>query len=90
MAEVVRVLLGRDTVQFTFVSDELNGKTIGVDGERRPLRPRSFMSLTELELANAFSRMPLGIHWRIDATSGIEMGHRVAQQTLASAYRPAK
>lgn len=87
IAEVLRAVLGTDAVQFTFISDEFNGKTVGVGGETRALLPRAFMSLTELEMANAFSRMPLGIHWRIDATSGIEMGHQVARQTLAKAYR---
>jgi hypothetical protein len=84
--EVVRTLLGRDNVPLTFVSDELNGVTRGVDGALRPLAPRSFMSLSEIEQDNGYSRVLLGIHWRIDSTSGIAMGHAVAQHILATAY----
>lgn len=90
MVEVVRQLLGSDAVPLTFVSDELNGKTVGVDGKVRPLKPRAFMSLSELEMSNAFSRIPLGIHWRIDAAQGIAMGHKVARQTLSRTYTLAK
>ncbi|MDX1927608.1 MAG: phosphatase PAP2 family protein [Pirellulaceae bacterium] len=69
---------GTDNIHFTFVSDELNGKTIDADGSIRPLVERSFSSLTEAKVENAQSRIYLGIHWAFDATDGIKMGDAVA------------
>jgi len=57
---------GSDGIQFTFVSDEYNGVTKGADGIVRPLKPRSFNSLSEAEEENGQSRIYLGIHWSFD------------------------
>ncbi|MEX2114438.1 MAG: hypothetical protein WD845_14685, partial [Pirellulales bacterium] len=58
---------GRDDISFSFVSDELNGVTLGSDGQPRLVVERSFDSLTDAKLENAQSRIYLGIHWRFDA-----------------------
>ena len=44
--QVLRRFYGTDRVAFTFVSDELNGVTVGNDGNVRPLVPRSFASFS--------------------------------------------
>jgi hypothetical protein len=75
-------------VAFTFVSDELNGETIGNDGEVRPFAPRSFASLSEAEEENGQSRIYLGIHWEFDKTAGIAQGRRVANYVFDHAFRP--
>ena len=42
--QTLRRFYGTDRVAFTFISDELNGVTVGNDGLVRPLVPRSFNS----------------------------------------------
>jgi hypothetical protein len=69
---------GRDDISFSFISDELNGVTLGSDGQPRSVVERSFDSLTEAKLENAQSRIYLGIHWRFDADDGIQTGDEVA------------
>jgi PAP2 superfamily len=69
---------GTDEIQFSFVSDEFNGKTKDADGSVRPLIERSFNSLTQAKVENAHSRIYLGIHWAFDASDGIKMGDSVA------------
>jgi hypothetical protein len=45
----------------TFVSDELNGQTLGFDGNPRPLAPRQFPGgLWQMIMENGFSRIYLG------------------------------
>jgi len=67
------------------VSDEFNGVTRdAVSGAVRPLRPRYFGTLSQMEEENAQSRMYLGIHWCADKTSGIELGRAVARYILAN------
>jgi hypothetical protein len=86
--QTLRNLFGRDDIAFTFVSDELNGVTVGNDGEVRPLRPRSFTSLSQAEEENGQSRIYLGIHWAFDKTEGIAQGRKVADFVFAHAFRP--
>ncbi len=81
---------GTDNIHFSFVSDELNGKTIDADGSVRPLVERSFSSLTEAKVENAQSRIYLGIHWAFDATDGIEMGDAVADYVFDHLLEPKK
>src|SRR5262249_48876855 len=80
--EVLREFYGRDDIAFTFISDELNGITVGSDGQTRPLQPRSFTSLSQAEDENGQSRIYLGIHWSFDKTEGIAQGRRVARYVL--------
>ena len=88
--QILRRFYGTDRVPFTFVSDELNGETIGSDGEVRPLVPRTFQSFSQAEEENGQSRIYLGIHWAFDKTEGIEQGRRVANYIYNHAFRPAR
>ena len=84
----MRRFYGSDRVAFTFVSDELNGVTVGNDGHVRPLVPRSFNSFSEAEEENGQSRIYLGIHWEFDKTEGIRQGRRVANYVFNNAFQP--
>lgn len=87
MGQVLRAFVGSDVFSYTFVSDEFNGTTSGVDGVARPYIPRSFSSFSEMEEENGQSRMYLGIHWASDKTAGIIQGRKVADYVLANTYR---
>lgn len=71
---------GSDDIAFSFVSDELNGKSRDLYQPHDPGRPiedqpglvrtyvkRNFASLWSAIWENAFSRIWLGVHWRFDA-----------------------
>ncbi|MFN8820383.1 MAG: phosphatase PAP2 family protein [Betaproteobacteria bacterium] len=88
MFQVLRHVLGTDNVPFTFVSDELNGVTRDNKGNPRPLRPRSFATLSQAEEENGQSRIYLGIHWSFDKTAGIAQGKQVSNHVVANVYRP--
>jgi hypothetical protein len=72
----------------TFVSDELNGKTIDQSGDARPRRPRTFSRFSQMTDENADSRIYLGIHWRFDATEGNKQGNSVADWAFAHYLEP--
>ncbi|MBW1296457.1 vanadium-dependent haloperoxidase [Aquimarina litoralis] len=59
-----------DTVSFTDRSHE--GRT-----EFRST-PREFSSFSEMAEENAFSRVPFGVHIRMDCTEGLRLGYEVA------------
>ena len=63
-------------------------KTKGNDGLPRPLRPRSFATLSQAEEENGQSRIYLGIHWAFDKTAGIAQGRRVADYVFDNLLRP--
>jgi hypothetical protein len=84
--EVLRDVFGRDELPFSFVSDELNGETIGWDGQVRQRIPRHFDSLSQAEEENGQSRIWLGVHWAFDKTAGIAQGRAIADQVLSSIY----
>ena len=86
--ETLRNVYGRDSIAFTFVSDEYNGETLDNDGNVRPLKPRSFTSLSQAEEENGQSRIYLGIHWAFDKTEGIAQGRRVADYVFENAFVP--
>ena len=86
--QILRKFLRKDDIQFTFVSDEYNGVTKGADGIVRPLKPRSFNSLSEAEEENAQSRIYLGIHWAFDKSEGISQGRNVADYVFAHTFTP--
>ncbi|MDX2168234.1 MAG: phosphatase PAP2 family protein [Deltaproteobacteria bacterium] len=88
--ETLRRFFGRDDIAFTFVSDEYNGVTRGNDGEVRPLRPRSFTSLSQAEEENGQSRIYLGIHWAFDKSGGIAQGRAVADYVFDNAFVPSE
>ena len=86
--QTLRNFYRTDQIPFTFVSDELNGITVGNDGVPRALTPRSFQTFSEAEEENGQSRIYLGIHWSFDKTEGIAQGRRVADYVFANAFKP--
>lgn len=86
--QMLRHILKKDAIPFTFVSDEWNGITRDNQGNIRPLKPRSFESLSQAEEENGQSRIYLGIHWVFDKTEGIAMGRKVADLVLERLFRP--
>ena len=86
--ETLRNFYGTDQIPFTFVSDELNGETRDANGSIRPLRPRSFASLSEAEEENGQSRIYLGIHWSFDKTAGIAQGREIADFATSRFFPP--
>ncbi len=59
-----------DNVNFTDRSHEGRNEFRGT--------PRSFDSLSELAEENAFSRIPLGVHVRMDCSEGIRLGYEIS------------
>jgi hypothetical protein len=88
--QMLRQFMDTDSVPFTFVSDEFNGKTLGNDGNPRPAKARSFATLSQAEEENGQSRIYLGIHWAFDKTEGIAMGRRVADYVFNNALIPVR
>jgi hypothetical protein len=86
--QILRNFYGTDDIEFTFVSDELNGVTTDNHGVVRPLVPRRFTSLSQAEEENGQSRIYLGIHWSFDKTAGIDQGRRVANYVYRNALTP--
>ena len=86
--QTLRNAFGRDDIAFTFTSDEFDGRTRDNEGNVRPLRPRTYASLSAAEEENGQSRIYLGIHWSFDKTAGIAMGNAVADYVFARLYRP--
>lgn len=100
---VLRNFYRSDRIAFSFVSDELNGKTLDFappfppnfpseppddTGRVRPLIPRSFASLSSAESENGQSRIYLGVHWQFDSTGGIKQGRQVANFVSSNAFQP--
>ncbi|HJZ57972.1 MAG TPA: phosphatase PAP2 family protein, partial [Gemmataceae bacterium] len=79
---------GRDDITFTFVSDEFNGRNRDVNGQIRPLIPRTFTSFSQAAEENGQSRIYLGIHWAFDKTNGIAAGNRIANFVFDNFLRP--
>jgi hypothetical protein len=84
--QTLRRFFETDNIRFTFVSDELNGVTHDNDGTVRPLRPRTFNSLSQAEDENGQSRIYLGIHWIFDKTEGITLGRHCADWVFNHAF----
>ena len=88
--QILRNFYRTDNIAFTFVSDEYNGVTRANDGTVRPLKPRSFPTLSSAEEENGQSRIYLGIHWEFDKTEGLTQGERVADYVFDRVYRPVR
>lgn len=78
MFQILRRFYG-DSLNFTLVSDELNGITRDNQGRVRPRFPRSFTSLSQAEDENGQSRIYLGVHWAFDKMEGIAMGRQIGE-----------
>lgn len=85
--QILRRFFGTDHIAFTFVSDELNGITKDNQGNSRPLRPRSFTTLSQAEEENGQSRIYLGIHWAFDKTGGIAQGRLIGDYLWNHLYK---
>ncbi len=85
--QTLRNYFGTDDIEFSFVSDELNGITPGNNGVPRPKRPRTFKTLSQAEEENGQSRIYLGIHWKMDKVEGIKMGRTVANYIYLNKFR---
>jgi hypothetical protein len=44
--------------------------------------PRSFSSFREMADEDAYSRIPLGVHFRMDCEEGVRLGELAAQRVL--------
>jgi hypothetical protein len=80
---------GRDDISFTFISDEFNGITRGVDGKVRPIVARTYNSFSQAALENGQSRIYLGVHWGFDRDEGIKSGGNVANYVFDNVLQPA-
>jgi hypothetical protein len=85
--QTLRNVYGRDDIGFTFVSDEYNGVTLDNQGNVRPLKPRTFATLSEAEEENGQSRIYLGIHWSFDKTEGIAQGRLIADYVFERIFQ---
>jgi len=86
--QVLRDFYGTDNIPFTFVSDEFNGVTKDNAGNIRPLKSRSFETLSQAEEENGQSRIYLGIHWSFDKTEGISQGRSVGHHVFKKLFLP--
>ncbi|HEX6884505.1 MAG TPA: hypothetical protein VF530_14105 [Planctomycetota bacterium] len=74
--EVVRLFYGHgdaatvDSIGFTHVSDEQDGRTTDQDGAPRTRHVRKYDSMAAAMYDNSVSRIYLGVHWRFDGTTG--------------------
>ena len=73
------------SISFHFVSDELNGRTLGDDGQPRTCIGRTYTLDTAIN-ENLESRVWLGVHWRFDGDNGKKAGETVAQQVFAAGF----
>ncbi|NJO79841.1 MAG: vanadium-dependent haloperoxidase [Cyanobacteria bacterium RM1_2_2] len=86
--DMVRLFYGTDNIAFDFVSDELNGESVDVDGSIRTHHKRNFNRLSDAINENGRSRVYLGIHWQFDSVGGIKSGKRIADYIYTHQLRP--
>lgn len=77
-AEVIGAFVGRSR-RFTHVST--TGPISGVPGAET----RSFSSLQQAAIENAYSRMLVGIHFRLACTAGLEQGREIGRFVVEQA-----
>ncbi|MBW4630882.1 MAG: vanadium-dependent haloperoxidase [Iphinoe sp. HA4291-MV1] len=86
--DMVRLFYSTDDIAFDFTSDELNGKSVDVDGSIRTKYQRHFARLSDAIVENARSRVYLGVHWQFDADAGVESGKTIAEFIFNNTLRP--
>lgn len=79
--EIVRRFFAPTPVTFEFTSDELDGKTVDIDGSVRTAIKRTY-TLDEAIQDNLESRVWLGVHWRFDGNGGRQAGEKVAEKVF--------
>ena len=77
--------VAKTALNFTFVSDELTGQTLGNDGVPRTCVRRTYTLATAIA-ENLESRVWLGVHWRFDGDGGKAAGEKVAQQVFGTGF----
>jgi hypothetical protein len=87
--DMVRLFYDTDDIAFEFVSDELNGESLDVEGYVRTRHNRPFIRLSDAIEENGRSRVYLGVHWQFDADSGIASGKRIAEHIYSNYLLPA-
>lgn len=88
MFHTVADFYGTDQIPFSFTSDEFNGVNLDQNGLPRPLRTRSYTSMSQAAEENGQSRIYLGIHWRFDKVQGIAQGNHIADYIFQHALQP--
>lgn len=97
--ELVKAFYGGEDVAFSFVSDELNGKTLDPDGSVRSHHTRELTASGAI-VENALSRVYLGVHWRFDGlgdpadpadpgVGGVAAGTQIAAEVFANYFKAA-
>jgi hypothetical protein len=84
---MIQNFYGTDSIAFSLISDEFNGRTTGSDGKVRPVISRSYKTLTQAIEENSQSRTYLGVHWRFDQTEGQRAGLSIAEFIAESQLR---
>lgn len=49
--------------------------------------PRTFSSFVEMAEENAYSRIPIGVHFEMDATTGLDLGYGIGQKVNRLPWR---
>ncbi|MEZ4948492.1 MAG: vanadium-dependent haloperoxidase [Saprospiraceae bacterium] len=49
--------------------------------------PRTFNSFREMAEENAYSRIPLGVHFKIDSDAGTDLGYRIGERVLGLPWK---
>jgi hypothetical protein len=86
--DLVRLFYNNDNIAFDFVSDELNGVSLDVEGDTRTYHRRHFHRLSDAIAENGRSRVYLGVHWQFDADAGVDSGNKIAAYIYANSLRP--
>jgi membrane-associated phospholipid phosphatase len=50
-------------------------------------QPRTFSSFTDMAVENAYSRLPLGVHFRMDCDEGLRQGYLAGKRVLELPWR---
>ena len=85
-AEALKQFFGRDDIAFSVCSFTLPGSSCN---DATPVF-RSFSSFTEAANENAFSRIAIGIHFRLAVEEGTEHGRKVARLAANRVLKPVR
>lgn len=80
-AEILTDIFG-DQIKFTDRSHEGRKEFLS--------EPRSFQSFKEMAIENAYSRIPLGVHFRMDCKEGLRLGSEIGKTINAIDIKPKK
>ena len=69
-AEILSDIFG-EKINFTDTSHEGRKEFLN--------KPRTYTSFKEIAIENAYSRIPLGVHFRMDCTEGLRLGYELGK-----------